>query len=412
MTALPEIVDVAVVGAGTAGLALAVALGQSGQRICVLEKHTEHRAPVRGEIIQPNGLAVLDQLGVLDRVRLRPHSETHFYHFCRIGQKELVRFDYRELSHSHPTTLVLQPRYVREALLEKMGSLPNVSVHTGAAVTGLLREGANVAGVHVRTGASSHTVRAKLVAGADGRTSRVQREMGVGASNLPYGEGYLTGLLPRPDGFDRDGFYYMGKREILGLFPISDRKLYFFYMLPGDDLAAAKKAGVKKLAERIGQIHPPALAAARTLKNWDDLTFFPCVRRMAARWYVPGAVLLGDAAHGVNPHTAQGQNLALEDALCLATAASAHLDKGRVPPAVLARYETERRPAACAMQRLGDELVLFWNAGNPALTTLRDMAFKGLSRNPELRLRVTEEIGGLRGESLSPWERARLVLGG
>jgi len=408
---LPSAADAVVVGAGTAGLALALALGRRGLTVAVLERRPEPRPAPRGEIIQPNGLAALKRLGMLEAVGRAPHAEARRYHFRRIGGGALATFDYAELACPFPTTWVLLPRALDDALRADLAELPNVTLHSGAVVAGLMRDGGRVTGVKARAGGKSRHVTANLVAGADGAASRVRRELAVGARVHAYDEGYLTGLVPLPPDFGTEGYYYLGRHEILGLFPVSADTLYFFYLLAAADVPARRRDGVAWLKARIARIHPPAAPATAHIGSWADLSFSACHRVMAERWHAHGAALLGDAAHSVNPHTAQGRNLALADAVALADAAAPALAAGRpVPAAALAAYERVRRPPAQALQRLGDELVLFWNAGHPLLTALRDRAFSGMARHPQARARVTALIAGLSTTPLGPGERLRLLL--
>ena len=408
---LPDTTGVAVVGGGTAGLAVAVLLGRRGIPVTVLERQPEPAPAPRGEILQPNGLAVLARMGLLDTLAARPCAETVRYHFLRIGHGPLATFDYSELDHPHPTTLVLLPGELDTVLREAATALPTVSLHAGARVSGLCRNGERVTGVRVRVDGAEHTLAARFVAGADGAFSRVRRELPVGGRTVTYPEGYLTGLLPRPAGFNRDGCYYLGRGEILGLFPVSKDALYFFYLLSPAQYTARRAAGdTRWLAERMRAIHPPLGEAALAVGGWRELEFFPCIRVSTGRWYAPGAALLGDAAHSVNPHVAQGRNLALVDAEALAEAITPDLLAGNAPsPARLHRWERQRRPQAEALRALGDELVLFWNAKNPLLAWLRDRSFKGLARNPALRRQVTADIAGMGPLPLSPVQRARLI---
>lgn len=409
----PAEADLAVVGAGTAGLALALAAARAGLSVALLEKQPAPPAPLRGEIIQPNGLAALEALGALDAVRARPHAAVRRYGFRRIGRGPLVTFDYADLGGRHPETWVLLPACVQEALAECLAAHPGAVLCTGATVTRLLRDegpGGAVRGLEVRQGDRTRTVRARLVVGADGPASRVRRELAIGAVAAPYPEGYLTGLLARGD-FGDEAFYYLGKAEILGLLPVAKDTLYFFYLATRDALPGLRRQGTGWLKARIAAIHPPSAEAAEALASWHDLTFHPCTRVLASRWYAPGAALLGDAARSVNPHVAQGRNLALVDAVALAEQALPDLLRGRpVAPAALHAYERARRPQAEALQRLGDELVLFWNAGHPWLTALRDRGFAGMARRPKARARVTALIAGLSDTPLGPGERLGLLL--
>ncbi|MDH4228726.1 MAG: FAD-dependent monooxygenase [Nitrospirota bacterium] len=414
---LPTRTQVAVAGGGTAGMALAVLLGRAGIRVCVLEKQPRPTAAPRGEILQPNGLAVLARMGLLDALTqlIHAHAEVRRYHFRRIGGGPLCSFDYRELDHPHPTTLVLLPEVLDQVLREAAAALPTVQVVAGARVTGLLREGnhGRVTEIRLRHAGTEHAIETLLVAGADGARSRVRRVLNLGGRVTAYPEGYLTGLLPHPGGFAGEGFYYLGRGEILGLFPVSPQQLYFFYLLTPERHRRLREAGdIAWLGRRLREIHPPLAAATESIRDWSGLRFFPCARVTTPRWHAPGAVLLGDAAHSVNPHVAQGRNLALVDAEVLAQQVLPDLLAGR-PPATarLAAFERGARPGAEQLQRLGDELVLFWNASHPLLTLLRDRSFRTFARHPPLRNRVTARIAGLDPSPVGPWERLRLAIG-
>jgi 2-polyprenyl-6-methoxyphenol hydroxylase-like FAD-dependent oxidoreductase len=74
-----------------------------------------------------------------------------------------------------------------------------------------------------------------------------------------------------------------------------------------------------------------------------------------ARWWAPGALLLGDAAHTMSPVGAQGINLAIRDALVAANLLVPALESGADPQALdaaAARVEAERLPEVRSIQRL------------------------------------------------------------
>ncbi|MDX6554315.1 MAG: hypothetical protein QOD86_510, partial [Miltoncostaeaceae bacterium] len=70
-------------------------------------------------------------------------------------------------------------------------------------------------------------------------------------------------------------------------------------------------------------------------------------------WWTPGAVLIGEAAHAINPETGIGSGLGMGDALALAVAIAAERD----PDAACVRYETWRRPAVAPYEQLGTATV-------------------------------------------------------
>jgi 6-methylpretetramide 4-monooxygenase len=109
-----------------------------------------------------------------------------------------------------------------------------------------------------------------------------------------------------------------------------------------------------------------------------------------------GAVLIGDAAHAMNPHASQGRMQAMVDAMTLADLLPECLKVNDYSAARLKRYEELRRPHVAMLQKLADEQVLFWNTANPIIGFLRDRVFSTLDRNARLRYRVLSTTAGFR----------------
>ena len=114
---------------------------------------------------------------------------------------------------------------------------------------------------------------------------------------------------------------------------------------------------------------------------------------------------MGDAAHAINPHVAQGRNQALEDALALAEIMDHAFQTGDFSNQMFRSYETKRRPVVEALQRQADEMVFFWNAGFPPLVWLRDRVFKTLDHNARLRYKMLALISGRSAQGLSLLDR-------
>ena len=130
-----------------------------------------------------------------------------------------------------------------------------------------------------------------------------------------------------------------------------------------------------------------------------------CARVRASSWVTDRVALIGDAAHALNPHVAQGRNQAMADAVVLAEVIAAGLRDDRLGQAQLSRYESARRPQVERLQRTADELTLFWNNGWWPVSWLRGRVFRTLAGNRRLRSRMTALVGGLEADPYSLVER-------
>ena len=107
-------------------------------------------------------------------------------------------------------------------------------------------------------------------------------------------------------------------------------------------------------------------------------------------------MLIGDAAHGMNPHASQGRMQAMVDAVYLADVIEDCRKENDWSASRLHEFEVTRRPQVTMLQRLADEEVFFWNTGNPLLSLLRDRVFQTIDKNRRLQYQVLTATAGLR----------------
>ncbi len=241
------------------------------------------------------------------------------------------------------------------------------------------------------------TVKAKVVVGADGAFSKVREALQIPADRYLYPQGYLIALLDAAIPMT-EAKYFVGKRTILGMFPAAGNKVYVFYMIKTGSYDRVKEQGIAALQESWIAIDPSSEAIFRTLTDWTQTAFLPTGRVRTPTWVADGAVLLGDAAHAMNPHASQGRMQAMVDATTLADLLPQCLATNDYSAEKLRTYETARRPQVTMLQKLADEQVMFWNTANPIIAFLRDRVFSTLDRNARLRYRVLSTTAGLRKE--------------
>ena len=401
--------DVVVVGAGGGGAVLGLALAQMGVSVLVLERQPGPPTALRGETIQPNGQQILARLGLLSALTPEVVEPVRRFHFIRIGGERLCTMDYGTLPEPYNRALVALSSAMHHLVLSRLSAQAGAQLWYGAEFQGILQNDGRVGGVVVRRAGeeSSDEVQASLVVGADGAASLVRRALGIQAEVHHYRHGYLITLLPRPESMRGEARYYVGRAELLGLFPAPDDHVVVLYMVEidprGEKMEALKARGLSALKSRVAAIDAAMTKPLESLTSWEQIGLLPCTRVRADRWVVDGGGLIGDAAHAMNPHASQGRMQAMADAMALAQVIGRCRETGDWSAEALAAYERARRPQVEMLQRLADEQTFFWNAADPIRCFLRDRVFRGMDRNARLRYQALTATAGLRTTPPLTW---------
>ncbi|HET6371332.1 MAG TPA: NAD(P)/FAD-dependent oxidoreductase, partial [Nitrospiria bacterium] len=241
--------DVLIVGAGTGGLFLAWLLGRRGFKVALIDRGTGPRPVSRGEILQPNGLAILDREGLLDLL-VGPTGpfRVERFRFSRTDRIPLAMVDYRLLPPPYDYGLIGLPHLLQEILLKKLSETPTVRLFWSTSFCGFRREAGEMA-VKIRRLDRESILTCRLLVGGDGARSEVREALRIPVRFHYYRDGYLTLVVPRPPGFESEGRYYLGRREILGLFPVSATQLYLFYLVPRAHLEEKRRLGIDALKD-------------------------------------------------------------------------------------------------------------------------------------------------------------------
>ena len=394
--------DVVIIGAGGGGAILGISLARKNISTIVLEQAPGPPQGLRGEILQPNGQRILEKLGLLERIPENAVRPVRFFHFRRVGGARLCTVDYDMLPKPHNRALVMWPNIVQQTVLEALEEECPDALQYGATFKRLLRNGSRVCGVEAEIQGKSVQIEAKLVVGADGPFSMVRQELGISTQLHQYEESYLIAMLDGKDEIE-ESQYFVGKRTILGIFPAASNKVYVFYMIPSGALSSMKKEGTRALSERWKSIYPDLTHTFETLNDWGQTAYMGTGRVRAKTWVIDGAVLIGDAAHGMNPHASQGRMQAMVDADMLGDLIETCARTDDWSATALKTFETRRRQQVTMLQQLADEEVFFWNTGNPVLSYLRDRVFMTIDGNPRLQYQVLTATAGLREKPPFTW---------
>lgn len=333
--------DVVVVGGGVAGAAAAARLASEGRAVVVLERELAYTDRVRGEGMVPWGLEAARALGLADAVLRAPGASCMT---TLVAYDELVAIDdAKRRARSLAELLPDVPGLVAVGHPELRQALADAAAAAGAVVVRGVEHVEVVPGpepeVLYTVEGARHSVRTRLVVGADGKESVVRRALGIElCATTPTM--MLTGMLVDDGGaWDRaEVTIGVHGENQLYVFPrVGAVRLYVGRMLDAERLSGPERSRRMLDAFRTANLpHAEALADARPI---GPCATFPMTDTWTSRPYGLGAVLVGDAAGWSNPVTGQGLAVALRDAQVLTELLC---DGDDWSEAVLDRYARER----------------------------------------------------------------------
>jgi 2-polyprenyl-6-methoxyphenol hydroxylase-like FAD-dependent oxidoreductase len=374
-----------IVGGGPAGMMLGFLLARAGVRVVVLEKHADFLRDFRGDTVHPSTLELIHELGLLDQFLKLPHRTVDRLSL-QIGSQVVRMIDLTHL----PTQckyIALMPQWDFLNFLAEHGRrYRQFDLHMRAEATGLIEETGRIVGVRVATPDGELTVRADLVVGCDGRHSAVRDKAGLQTDDYGAPMDVLWFRMMRRDNDGGDVFGHIAAGALLVML---DRGDYWqcAFVIPKGGIDRVKADGIEAFRTRVVALSPFLADRITELRSFDDVKLLSVMVNRLRRWWRPGLICIGDAAHAMSPIGGVGINIAVQDAVAAANRLAAPLRSGTTSTGDLQAIQARRDFPARMTQKI--QLAMQNRIIGPALQGTREpkppLLFKLFDAVPVLR---------------------------
>jgi 2-polyprenyl-6-methoxyphenol hydroxylase-like FAD-dependent oxidoreductase len=316
-----------IAGGGPAGMMLGFLLARAGVHVVVLEKHADFFRDFRGDTVHPSTLELMFELGLIDKFLKLPHQEVETLS-AQIGAEHLPMADFRHLP-THCKFMALMPQWNFLNFLAEQGKgYKTFDLRMQADATELIEENGRVAGLIATTPNGALTIRADLVVGCDGRHSTVREKAGFKSDDYGAPMDVLWFRLSHKASDSADTF---GHIEAGRLMVMLDRGDYWqcAYVIPKGGIERVKSEGLEAFHARVVEMSPFVSDRVGELKTWDDVKLLSVTVDRLQKWWRPGLLCIGDAAHAMSPIGGVGINMAVQDAVAAANRLAGPLRAGK-----------------------------------------------------------------------------------
>lgn len=387
--------QIAILGAGTAGLSAAAFLKKSGHDVTIYEKFAAPRALGAGLMLQPTGLAVLARLG-LDQAAIAASSPIHRLE-GRVTKTERTIFDirYRDLA-PHLFGLGIHRGTLFSLLYEEV-LRQRIPIITSASIEDMRYDAAN----HPLIASATTTYGPyDLVINAQGARSPLRQKHVRVRKDKPYAYAAVWGVCADHEGTFKNQLTqrYHKARHMIGVMPVgrqngdAHESVAFFWSLRAREYAQWHENGISAWQDEVIALWPQVEPLIRQFKTPDDLNFATYGDVSLRSCHAHRFVCIGDAAHATSPQLGQGANLGLLDAMVLAECLANAPDVN----AALKTYAGKRKPHLRFYQAASHWLTPFFQSDSRLLPPLRDACFGPMCRMPFMRTQMLRTLSGIK----------------
>ena len=329
--------DLVIAGGGPAGVMAGLLFARAGCKVEVLEKHADFFRDFRGDTVHPSTLELLRELGLIDEFLKRPHDEVRTL-TIRVADRQIGFADMGHLPVKSRFVALMPQWDFLDFLAQEARHYPTFSLRMEAEAVDLLFENERVSGVRLGDGGE---VRARLTIAADGRSSILREKGGLPKQDLGAPIDVLWFRLPKEKTPTNETGGTFGSGTLVVEI---DRGDYWqcAYVVAKGAADEIREKGIAAFRDDVARAAPDLAPVADTLKDWDQVKLLSVSLDRLTRWWRPGLLAIGDAAHAMSPVGGVGINLAVQDAVAAANILAAPLARGENVDPLLENVQARR----------------------------------------------------------------------
>ena len=384
-------VDIAIVGAGPAGLCFARTLARTGLSILLIEQQSletlrEPSFDGREIALTQRSIRILHELGIWQR--LGPADISPLRSARVLNGESLHGLQVTPNSGTEDALGYLVPNHrIRRAAYASIEHEPNVTLACDTAVEAVALSD-DAARLRLSTGAE---VTAKLVVAADSRHSRVRREAGIAADMHEFGKTMLVCRMALERPHHDEALEWFGHHQTLAALPLNNSEASIVLTLPPNDMqrvmAMDDNTFQMDMRRRFdGRFGDMRLASTRHA--------YPLLGVYARRFVAQRLALVGDAAVGMHPVTAHGFNLGMRSVEALGgLLAEAAANRGDIAAGdLLRRYQRMHRLATWPLYAATAAIVAIYTSEAPAARLARTTLLRTGQALPPVRRAIAHAL--------------------
>jgi len=407
--------DIAIIGAGMVGAAIACGLGHTGLRIAILDKvepspfDPEKTPDIRVSALSYASEQILKNLGAWEHIssmRVCPYRRMAVTEkldiplsFSGVPLNQTL-FNSKDIGYPYLGNIV-ENRVTQLGLHKTMkqysnidfiypANIENIDFKTTLPTVRLTKDGQT----------ESTQIEAKLIIGADGALSKVREWATIGLNSNQYKQQALVATVEykgHQEDITWQSFTSTGPLAFLPLMDVNNKHYgsLVWYDLPDKIRSLTAMDDDAFIAEVIKNFPPQLPPLIKLLEKGS----FTLVKRHAQHYVGNRVALAGDAAHTINPLAGQGVNLGFQDAATLIEIISEAHYQGKDIGLIgnIREYERRRKSENLKMMEVMDFFYHMFSNDNPPLKLLRNIGLGLADKLPFGKKKVIKYAMGLEG---------------